>query len=42
MFENLATPEEDKKHIVYSSRHYVPRDELLQEDLGWLSKYLDE
>ena len=40
MFELIGTAEEDKKHYVYPSGHYVPRDSLVKEHLGWLDKYI--
>lgn len=40
-FELLATPEEDKKWIVYDSGHWpLPRHELIRETVNWLDKYL--
>ena len=41
MFELLGTPDKDKKHYVYPSGHYVPRDHLIEEHLGWLQKHLE-
>ena len=40
MFELIGTAEVDKKHYVYPSGHYVPRDSLVKEHLGWLDKYI--
>lgn len=42
MFKLLATPEEDKKHYVAKTGHYVPREVLIAEHLGWLKKYENE
>mgnify|MGYP001183922927 FL=1 len=39
MFKLLGTPEKDKKHYVYETGHYVPRDELIKLHLEWLAKY---
>ena len=39
MFKLLGTPEKDKKHYVYETGHYVPRDELIKFHLEWLAKY---
>ena len=39
MFKLLGTPEKDKKHYVYETGHYVPRDELIKLHLEWLEKY---
>ncbi len=39
-YEFLRTPKEHKKHYVSNSWHFVPRDELIKETLGWLDKYL--
>lgn len=41
MFTLMGTPEEDKKHYIYSSGHYVPRKKMIEEHLGWLELYLD-
>jgi dienelactone hydrolase len=41
MFELIGTPEKDKKHYVYPSGHYVPRDRLIEEHLGWLQEHLE-
>ena len=40
MYELLGTPPEHKKHYLYESGHFVPRQELIREVLGWLEKYL--
>ena len=40
MFDLLGTKEEDKKHYVYPSGHYVPKKELINQHLNWLNKYL--
>jgi eukaryotic-like serine/threonine-protein kinase len=42
MFKLLATPDEDKKHYVAKTGHYVPNDVLIEEHLGWLKKYENE
>lgn len=42
MFKLLATPEADKKHYVSKTGHYVPREVLISEHLGWLKKYENE
>jgi len=39
MFKLLGTPEEDKKHYVVKTGHFVPRDIRITEHLGWLKKY---
>lgn len=39
MFELLGTPEEDKKHYVAQTGHFVPRETLIKEHLAWLKKY---
>ena len=39
MFKLLGTPEKDKKHYIYETGHYVPRDELIKLHLEWLEKY---
>lgn len=40
MFTLMGTPEEDKKHYVYASGHYVPRQKMIEEHLAWLELYL--
>lgn len=39
MFKLLGTPEEDKKHYVSETGHFVPREVLITEHLAWLKKY---
>ena len=39
MFKLLGTKENDKKHFVYETGHYVPREILIKEHLEWLDKY---
>jgi DNA-binding winged helix-turn-helix (wHTH) protein len=36
----LGTPQANKKMIVYSSAHLVPRVEFMKETLAWLDEYL--
>ena len=36
-----AVPAKDKKHYIYPSGHYVPRDRLIEEHLGWLQEHLE-
>ena len=40
MFKLLGTPGADKKHLLYDTGHFVPRNELIKETLGWLDRYL--
>jgi serine/threonine protein kinase/dienelactone hydrolase len=40
MFLLLGTPKEDKKWINYKGGHFVPRENLIQESLAWLDRYL--
>ncbi len=40
MFDLLGTPEMDKSLKLYDTDHYIPRNELIRESLGWLDKYL--
>jgi dienelactone hydrolase len=40
MFDLLGTPPEHKKLKVYDSDHFVPRNEMIKEILGWLDRYL--
>ena len=39
MFKLLGTKEEDKKHYVFETGHYVPEEELIKEHVAWLKKY---
>lgn len=39
MFDLLGTPDEDKILKLYDTDHFIPRDELIRESLGWLDKY---
>lgn len=39
MFKLLGTDEKDKKHFVYETGHYVPKEVLIREHLDWLKKY---
>jgi eukaryotic-like serine/threonine-protein kinase len=40
MFDQLGTPAADKKHLLYDTGHFVPRNELIKETLDWLDRYL--
>jgi serine/threonine protein kinase/dienelactone hydrolase len=40
MFDLLGTPEMDKSLKLYDTDHFIPRNELIRESLGWLDKYL--
>jgi pimeloyl-ACP methyl ester carboxylesterase len=40
MFDLLGTPPENKRHVLYDTGHFVPRNELIKESLNWLDKYL--
>lgn len=39
MYKLLGTKEEDKKHYVFETGHFVPKEELIKEHLAWLKKY---
>jgi serine/threonine protein kinase/dienelactone hydrolase len=39
-YKQLGTPEPDKKHIVYSTGHGVPQDQMVRESLAWFDRYL--
>ena len=39
MFRLLATPADQKRHIVEDGSHFVPRIRLIRETLAWLDKY---
>jgi dienelactone hydrolase len=38
--EHLGVPAEHKRHRVYPTQHFLPRDETIRETLDWLDKYL--
>jgi hypothetical protein len=38
-FEVVGTPEQDKNWVVTLGSHFVPRDVLIRETLGWLDRY---
>jgi hypothetical protein len=41
MFDDLGTPADRKKHIVFDAGHFdFPRSELIRDVLGWLDQYL--
>jgi eukaryotic-like serine/threonine-protein kinase len=40
MFQLLGAPDADKRRVVYSTGHNIPRPELIRESLEWLDKYL--
>jgi eukaryotic-like serine/threonine-protein kinase len=40
MFDLLGTPPDKKELKLYSTDHYVPRNELIKETLVWLDRYL--
>jgi dipeptidyl aminopeptidase/acylaminoacyl peptidase len=39
-FNLLGTPEKDKRLCVYETDHYVSRNDMIKEVLGWCDKYL--
>jgi formylglycine-generating enzyme required for sulfatase activity/dienelactone hydrolase len=40
MFRLLGTPEAHKRHVVYDTGHFIPRNEKIKEILDWLDRYL--
>lgn len=40
MFRLLGTPEEHKRHKIYDTDHFIPRNERIKETLNWLDRYL--
>ena len=41
IFRRVATPEKDKRHVIYESGHgALPLGEEVRETLDWLDKYL--
>ena len=39
-FERLGTPAAHKRHRVYPTQHFLPRDAMIRETLDWLDRYL--
>jgi eukaryotic-like serine/threonine-protein kinase len=39
-FRLLGTPAEHKRHMLFDDGHWVPREPLIRETLGWLDRYL--
>jgi dienelactone hydrolase len=39
-FNLLGTPDKNKRHVVYETDHYVPKNEMIKETLTWLDRYL--
>jgi len=39
LFDNLGTPEQHKKQLLYNTDHIVPKSEIIKETLNWLDKY---
>jgi dipeptidyl aminopeptidase/acylaminoacyl peptidase len=37
---SLGTPVKDKKLCLFESDHYIPKNDMVREVLGWLDKYL--
>ena len=40
MFELLGTPEADKRHVIFETDHFIPRNAGIREMLDWLDAYL--
>lgn len=40
MFQLVGTPPEHKRHVIYETGHFVPRNQLISEILDWLDRYL--
>ena len=38
-FRLLGSPAEQKRHVVYPTQHFLPRDQQIAETLNWLDKY---
>ena len=39
-FQHLGTPAADKRHRIYPTQHFLPRDAMIRETLDWLDHYL--
>lgn len=40
MFRLLGTPEGHKRHKIYDTDHFIPKNERIKETLNWLDRYL--
>ena len=40
MFNLIGTAVENKRHVVYETGHFVPRNQLIKESLNWLDRHL--
>jgi serine/threonine protein kinase len=40
MYDLLGTPIKDKELKLFDTDHFIPRNELIRETLGWLDRYL--
>jgi eukaryotic-like serine/threonine-protein kinase len=40
MFRFLGTSPERKKHLLYETGHWIPRNEMIKETLNWLDEHL--
>jgi tRNA A-37 threonylcarbamoyl transferase component Bud32/dienelactone hydrolase len=38
-YDLLGTPEKDKHLILYETDHYIPKRDMIKENLAWLDKY---
>ena len=38
-FELLGTPAANKRHVISSGGHFLPRDVLIRETLDWLDAH---
>jgi hypothetical protein len=39
-YNNLGTPEADKRLLIYATGHYVSKSDRTKEILNWCDKYL--
>lgn len=38
--QRLGVPSADKRHRIYPTQHFLPREEMIRETLDWLDRYL--
>ncbi|MDP9177093.1 MAG: dienelactone hydrolase family protein, partial [Gemmatimonadota bacterium] len=38
--QRLGVPTADKRHRIYPTQHFLPREEMIRETLDWLDRYL--
>jgi hypothetical protein len=39
-FRHLGAAPDQKRHVVYPTQHFLPRDQQIAETLNWLDRFL--